>query len=322
MYDFSIIIPVYNTQKYLDRCLQTVINQTYENIEIVIINDGSSDGSLNKCLEYAEKDSRIVLISQENMGLSVARNKGIEVAKGKYIIFLDSDDYIDYKTCEVFLEILKSNSYPEVIIGDYQEKIDDDSKNIYSSVELDCNKLEISKETDGVEFLKSKLKKKTITMAACFNIYSKEFLKINNLYFKNGLLHEDELWTPQVLLKTGRLVTVKYKFYNYIIRDNSITKQKNKKKNALDLIEIIKELKPIYREIEDQKLKKLLNDYLVVLYLNAFFIGALYKNEDAHLLNSTFPLKNAHFMKNKIKSILFLINRKLYYMINKKIKES
>ena len=322
MYEFSIIIPVYNTLKYLDRCLETVINQTYKNIEIVIINDGSTDGSFDKCLEYSKKDSRIVLINQKNIGLSATRNKGIEVAKGKYIIFLDSDDYIDYKTCEIFEEILKTNDYPEVIIGNYEEKKEDDQKRKFSLLKSDYNDLIISKEVNGVEYLKSTLRKKNITMAACFNIYSKEFLKINHLYFKNGLLHEDELWTPQVLLKTNRLITVEYKFYNYIIRVNSITKQKNKKKNALDLIEIVEDLKPIYENLEDRDLKKLLNDYLVVLYLNAFFIGELHKKEDAHLLNSIFPLKNAYFIKNKIKSIIFLTNRKLYYMINKKIKES
>lgn len=322
MYEFSIVIPVYNTFEYLDRCLDTVINQSYKNIEIVIINDGSSDDSLKKCLRYSEKDSRIVVINQENMGLSATRNKGIDVAKGKYIIFLDSDDYIDYKTCEIFLDILKSNNYPEVIIGDFQEKNDDNQKRKYLSSELDYTQLKVSKVIDGRSYLKSTLKQKNITMAACFNIYSKHFLKTNQLYFKNGLLHEDELWTPQVFLKANRLITVKYKFYNYIIRMNSITKQSNKKQNALDIIEIVKDLKLIYKKLEDQELKKLLNDYLVVLYLHAFFIGALYKKEDAHLLNSTFPLKNSYFIKNKMKSILFFMNKKVYYVINKKIKES
>jgi|SRR6218665_360734 len=96
----SIVVPVYNVEKYLSQCIQSVINQTYNNLEIILVNDGSTDSSLSICKEYAQKDSRIIVIDQINQGLSGARNSGIAIAKGKYISFLDSDDWLELDTFE------------------------------------------------------------------------------------------------------------------------------------------------------------------------------------------------------------------------------
>lgn len=96
----SVVIPVYNVEKYLRQCLDSVVNQTYSNLEIILVNDGSKDGSLNICKRYAEKDSRIIILDQANQGLSGARNSGIDIAKGKYISFLDSDDWIELNAFE------------------------------------------------------------------------------------------------------------------------------------------------------------------------------------------------------------------------------
>ena len=92
---FSIIVPVYNTEKYLDRCLKSIINQTYSKIEIIVVNDGSTDRSLDICIKYQKMDKRVVVINKENGGLSSARNAGLINATGNYYIFVDSDDYID-----------------------------------------------------------------------------------------------------------------------------------------------------------------------------------------------------------------------------------
>ena len=90
----SIIVPIYNTRRYIDKCVESIVNQTYKNIEIILVDDGSTDGSDKKCDEWKEKDKRIKVIHKENEGASSARNVGIENAKGKYIAFIDSDDYI------------------------------------------------------------------------------------------------------------------------------------------------------------------------------------------------------------------------------------
>lgn len=99
----SIIVPIYNVKPYLEQCILSIINQTYLNLEIILVNDGSTDGSLLICENFAKKDDRIVLITQQNMGLSSARNLGIEIATGEYIMFVDSDDWIHPKIVEDLL---------------------------------------------------------------------------------------------------------------------------------------------------------------------------------------------------------------------------
>lgn len=101
----SIVVPVYNTAKYLEKCLNSICSQTYHNLEIILIDDGSTDQSLNICNSFAEKDSRIHVVHQENKGLSNARNKGMELATGSYISFFDSDDYVEPNMIETMLKV-------------------------------------------------------------------------------------------------------------------------------------------------------------------------------------------------------------------------
>lgn len=106
----SIIIPIYNVEKYLDRCINSVINQTLTDIEIILINDGSTDKSLEICNKYAERDERIILINQNNLGASVARNKRLDIAKGYWIGFIDRDDYIEHNMYEILYDnAIKNN---------------------------------------------------------------------------------------------------------------------------------------------------------------------------------------------------------------------
>ena len=111
----SIIIPVYKVEKYLEKCIQSVINQTYENLQIILVDDGSPDNCGKICVEYAKKDHRIEVIHKSNGGLSDARNKGLEIAKGEYIGFVDSDDYIESDMYEVLYNLLKQyNAYVKI----------------------------------------------------------------------------------------------------------------------------------------------------------------------------------------------------------------
>ena len=107
----SVIVPVYNVEKYLDKCVQSILNQTYENIELVLVDDGSTDGSSKICDKYGNIDSRVKVIHKENGGLSSARNRGIDEAGGKFITFIDSDDYIHHQMLEILYEgIIKNKS--------------------------------------------------------------------------------------------------------------------------------------------------------------------------------------------------------------------
>ncbi len=130
----SIVLPIYNVEIFLSECLDSVVNQTYTNLEIICVNDGSPDGSAGIVKKYAEKDGRIILINQKNQGLSGARNTGIQAANGEFIMFLDSDDWIDEKTCEAAVEQIKKEN-AQLVMWNYMREFPDKSipKNIFDA---------------------------------------------------------------------------------------------------------------------------------------------------------------------------------------------
>lgn len=126
-YKISIILPCYNVEKYLPKCLDSIVNQTYTNLEIICVIDGSLDNSLKICEEYAENDDRIIIINQENCGASASRNSALKIAKGELIMFVDSDDWIDLDTCEKAVESMRVNG-SDVVIWSYIREFSDNSK--------------------------------------------------------------------------------------------------------------------------------------------------------------------------------------------------
>lgn len=309
-FKISIVVPVYNVELYLERCIDSLLIQTYKNIEIILINDGSTDNSSIICERYKKMDNRIKVIHKKNGGLSAARNTGVKNATGEYILFVDSDDYIEKNTCERFIFYLKNNKGIKIVIGN--------AYRIENNQKLEMRHKNKSNEIlSGKEFLKNELETKSMYMAAWLNLYNKEFLETNNLYFANGLLHEDEEFTPRVFLKADKVLTTNFIFYYYIIRNNSITTNKNLKKNAESIVEICRKLEKIYDELNDGCLKKLLKDNLVTKYLYAFQIGELYKYKKRNLEEFKFLLRNTKDRKNIFKVILFLISKKIYFEVNK-----
>jgi glycosyltransferase involved in cell wall biosynthesis len=307
---FSIIVPVYKVEEYLERCIANLINQTYDNIEIIIIDDGSPDKCPEICDALSETDSRIRVIHKSNGGLSDARNTGMREAKGDYLLFVDSDDYIDLATCELFSNIIDQNR-PNIVVGNAR-KIENGKTTIIKH-EFQSN-LQI---LNGIEYLKKELNSRTMHMAACFNIYNRAFLQDNELNFKVGLLHEDEQFTPRVFLKAKEIIGTDIVFYNYLIREGSITTNHNKIKNAEHLIQTCNELAVIYNDVNDDELRNMLNDDLLNKYLNVFQVAGLYKKQYSYLLDKSFLKGKAYTKRNKKRLFLFLLNKHLYYFVNK-----
>lgn len=306
----SIIVPVYKVEQYIDTCVSSLINQTYTNIEIILIDDGSPDNCPYICDRYAIEDSRIKVIHKSNGGLSDARNIGLKNASGDFVLFVDSDDYLDLNACERFIKLVGSND-PDIVVGDARRI--EDGKSIKLKHKLNTSGRMIT----GKQYLKHELKTGTMYMASCFNLYKLEFLRNNKLEFKYGLLHEDEQFTPRVFLAAEKVVGSNILFYNYIIREDSITTSKNKIRNAEHLIKIFKELENIYNDLQDQDLKRLLNESLVSKYLNLFQVAELYKEEYVYLIDKKFLKGKAVSNKNKLKVFLFLLDKKLYYNVNR-----
>lgn len=312
----SIIIPIYNTSSYLKKCIESVLsknNSKYEkSYEIILVNDGSPDNSHEICLEYEKKYKQIRYFYKENGGLSEARNFGLEKARGEYIAFLDSDDFIKKDGYAELIEIALLNK-SDIVIGT-AVKSDAEGNLIYEG-----NKKWSSETLSGIDFLVKSIKENTMKMASTFNIYKKELIFDNKLFFKPGILHEDQLWTPQVFLKAKRVNSINNHFYYHVYREGSITTQKNQTRNGKDLIEICYELDKKYSKIDNKEQRKILKDYLSMLYLNAVFIGDLHKDSEVKL-DYLFPLKRAHSLRNFSKSLLFSINKNAYVGINKIIK--
>ena len=312
---FSIIIPVYNTEEYIEQCLESVINQTYTNLDIIIINDGSTDNSGVICDEYVDKDSRIRVIHKENGGLSDARNIGVNESTGDYIIFVDSDDYIEINTCEVFYSLIKTNQHIDVILAKFKQDINNKIYYKNNPFSDDDTKMIVS----GKEYLEKMFLLRTFTENVWCNIYSRYFLKENNLFFKKDIFHEDVHWLIRVLLSAERVICNEFVFYiNRADRPNSITTSKDAThvlKRAESLLIISYDLINHISGLEDGVLKKLILNYIVSKFFEGFILGKFHKQVCRVPINTnSFLLKDLDF-GNKIKVISFRINPLFCYLL-------
>ena len=213
----SVIIPVYKVEQYLDKCVESVINQTYKNLEIILVDDGSPDNCPKMCDEWAKKDNRVKVIHKKNGGLSDARNVGIENATGTYIAFLDSDDYFDPTYCKTLHNLISKNSadVASTYLNFVYENEEDAKQHEQPIIE---QKDEVVVE--GIEVIKLLFNPPTPYFVMAQKMYKKEIF--NNLRFTLNRLHEDDFLYYQVLAKTKKLVYTTKPLYNYLQRSGSI----------------------------------------------------------------------------------------------------
>ena len=223
----SVIVPVYKVKDCMDRCIASIIEQTYSNLEIILVDDGSPDECGQLCEAWSEKDSRIEVIHKKNGGLSDARNAGLSVATGDYISFIDSDDYIDNRFYEILLDALNSTN------ADIAEC---DRNDIYNNDIVVTNSAdEISIEEYSPKDAMGLLIENRILYQTVWNkLYKKSV--IADLVFEKGKIHEDEFFTWQVFARCEKIAKVKAALYNYVHRENSIMEQKISAAN-LDCLE-------------------------------------------------------------------------------------
>lgn len=283
----SIIVPIYNVEKYLERCILSIIKQTYQNIEIILVNDGSTDSSIEICKKYSKLDPRILLIDKENGGLSDARNVGLQVAKGDYVLFVDSDDYIELDSCEKFVGTIKKYDGVDLITSN-AKVIYDDKTDFLTHSNLATNEV-----VNGEKYFTHEIKHKKMSMAAVLNCYRLSFLKENDLYFEKGILHEDEEFTPRVFIKAQSVLHMNTYFYNYVLRDNSISRQKDLSQNATDLFHTLYKLETVYDKECMAENKAILKNSLCEKYL--YMAQALHQTKTCHQLqfDKEFVRRNA-----------------------------
>lgn len=235
MTKLSIIVPVYNVEKYLSKCLESLIKQTLKDIEIICVNDGSMDNSLAILKEFASKDSRIRIIDNQHQGVAKTRNTGIEQSTGEYIGFVDSDDYIDIDFFEkLYNSATKSNS--DIAIASILKH--KNFFNIYNA--------KYTKEETAIT-IQDKIKlcedKKHFFFYAWNKIYHSGFIKENNIKFSEGQIYEDVMFAIKALYYSNKIISVYGTKYHYIEHENSLTKYKDKTgEKEQDLVKAYSEL--------------------------------------------------------------------------------
>lgn len=309
---FSLIIPAYNVEKYIKKCLDSVLNQTYNNYEIIIINDGSTDNT-SKILESYKSNKKIKIINQENKGLSNARNTGVSNAKGDYILFIDSDDFIEKE----LLEILNKTINDEDLVRFQIRILDETNKIIKEYKEETFNNL------NGIEAFNKLSKYNLVELAVCYAYKKDTFLK-NNYKFEEKTYHEDFGLIPYIIISSKKVTSINYIGYNYLQRKNSImnnTDYEKEIKKSNDVLKHYKNLIKWSQNIEGDLTiyKSFIANSVILKSLNLKekdyknYIKKLkeYKVYDDLLTNNK---------ENKIKKILIKISPKLYYKIIRGLK--
>ena len=252
----SIIVPVYNVEKYLRKCIESIINQTYENLEIILIDDGSTDESGEICDEVKNKDKRIIVIHKKNGGLSDARNVGIDNANGKYITFIDSDDYVEKNYIELLYNTISQYDADMSIVS---------HRVIYEKNNIDKSTGKVFCATKQ-EILKMLLYDNGIDTSAWGKLYKETLFK--DVKFPVGRLFEDSATIYKLIDKSEKIAVCSKPVYNYIIRNNSISNEKFSEKK-LDLIlsteEMTNYIKNKYPELEKACDRRLMYAYLSTL---------------------------------------------------------
>ena len=238
-FKISVVVPVYNSEKYIKECVDSLVNQTISFSEIVLVDDGSNDSSLEICYEYQEKYNNIIVISKSNGGPGSARNVGLGKVSADYVIFVDSDDYVDTHLCESLSNKLR-NSNVDILLynaSSFHEISYSESKDAYVHIN------EVDTETiSGIEYMKLSFPRR-YSVSSWLAAYRMEYLQEYNLKFMSDvLLCEDNVFYLHTMTNASRVIGINDFLYNRRYRENSIMTSKLSLKKELDIVKIINEI--------------------------------------------------------------------------------
>lgn len=224
MAKLTIIIPVYQVRSYLDRCLNSVLSQSFKNYDIILVDDGSTDGSQDICDKYAEQYNNITVIHKSNGGLSSARNVGIEAATSKYIMFVDSDDMIHSKTAEIQISLLEHND-ADACICSFQRFTNEKDIDIFCDTDHKNNSIISGLEAEECFFNRETT---AIFVSSCGKVFKRSLF--NSIRFPEGRLFEDEYITYRIYYKCSKIALLGDALYYYYDNENGITRNLNSNK--------------------------------------------------------------------------------------------
>lgn len=259
MTDISIIVPVYNAEKYLKKCLDSLVNQTKKELEFILINDGSADKSEEIIKTY--KDKRIKYFKNKNQGIGKTRNFGIEKATGKYIMFLDSDDYFSNDACEILYKTAEKEK-ADLIVFDYY-RVEKENLN-----EVKIESFNATNIKDDPNLL---LK---INLGPCNKIYKSDLIKNNDIKFEENLKYEDTLFVVKAIYKAKKIIKLNKCLHYYIIHEKSETTVRDKK--VFDILKIVDKIRTY---LKNDELMKDSVDKLTVKILTNYTIQQRYQSD-------------------------------------------
>lgn len=306
---FSIIVPVYNVEKYIRKCLESILNQSYNNFEVIVVNDGSLDNSQAIIDEYTSRDERFQSYIKKNGGLSDARNYGLQHVTGDYLLFVDSDDYI---AKDLLLNIKKALDKGETDLVAFNSIACDDDGNELSKRDIleYCN-LSIN---DAIKDLVTR----PFVETAWIYCYKFDFWQRNKFHYKKDMLHEDFGLTPLILYKANTISSINYFGYYYIQRSNSITKTRDYEKT-------LKKVDDFYKQYTDSvellsKKPKSRKKEVLITYMSECMILKLRELNDYDYkkyvkkirINKIVSNISPYNFKKIIKKTVALVSPKLY----------
>ncbi|MEG0314093.1 MAG: glycosyltransferase [Erysipelotrichaceae bacterium] len=303
----SVIVPVYNTSKYLNKCLDSILNQTLKDIEVIIINDGSTDMSSNIIETY--NDSRIVSINQPNSGISITRNNGIKKATSSYIMFIDSDDWIERSMIEeLYSTVINNNS--DLVVCDFYEYYEDTK--LKKEIKVENFATTTLNNNPGLLF--------NINSSPWNKIYCRQLLIDNAIEFPINLKYEDAYFVLKCLNAANNISKVNKPLINYLIRGGSETTVVDKR--IFEIFQILELIKDIFKENDNKELSRYL-EYFVINRLSVYNISQI-KQKDKRLgmkfIDDSFNYldtnysgwrNNVHYLKSNSKAKQLIKSHKM-----------
>ena len=276
MIKYSFIVPVYNTEKYLKKCLDSLVNQTYKDFEIIVVNDGSTDKSSSIISKYQKKYKNIIVIDKENEGLSMARNRGVQKSSGKYIIFVDSDDYVSNKLLEDVDKKIDDSDILRFQIATEDEEYTKINEYHEEGFESMCG-------YDAFRYLSSY---HFVEPAWCYVIRKNYYIE-NKFSFKKGVYHEDFGLIPYVIYKARKVKSIDYIGYHYVQRNGSIMNNNDYKKTVKKAFDMLEQYKTMRLFAKNINRKNNLDDYFLSYISNSVIVKAreLKKDEKKVYIN-------------------------------------
>ncbi len=249
----TMIIPVYNVERYLDKCITSVVGQTYQKLDIVLVDDGSTDNSGEICNKWQQADTRIRVVHKKNGGLSDARNQGIETAEGEFLYFLDSDDYLEEDAIESLYELQREHS-AEIVIGTIQ-KVDENYRKIIEDLGVD---FALGRWSELKEIIFNRI----CAWEACGKLYRAELFR--EIRFQKGILYEDLHVFPRLLVESKKTVFCNNLKYNYLQRSDSIMGE-TRITISKDMVWIAEDNDRYFASIENEEDAR---EFFFVFYMN------------------------------------------------------